>query len=395
MYDGGYYAIKGFSFQIDKTIKEILSMIDISERVYIENIQDINTTDNVIQVKYKETQTYTPSKIKEPTLQLIEEFKKNNTPNYVLYCFFSDKAAENSTITIEQLNAILAPINGTSEKSISINKRINNITEAEKKDFLNKFKIVFATEYDSHFDAVISSINNTFNDSSKNQEPSLIYYSLIANYLKNIVINEISPANRFCTKEMLLTDIKSKKKIIFDSSLSDFLDSQKHFKYLKYFFIEPQKNQQNIIIIENAIETEMSIGNLISKIISRQFTNPRIDIEPWIFVLSNENILSAKKELINLSIRFNDGYEEISFSEREFLEQSIKLRKTKKDRATESLDKISFKAKIISVDNFEKVKNQIKASSAYLFGSSIELENKCLFKANNIDTLLINKLFNT
>lgn len=395
MYDGGYYAIKGFSFQIDKTIKEILSMIDITERVYIENIQDINTTDNVIQVKYKETQTYTPSKIKEPTLQLIEEFKKNNTPNYVLYCFFSDKAAENSTITIEQLNAILAPINGTSEKSISINKRINNITEAEKKDFLNRFKIVFATEYDSHFDAVISSINNTFNDSSKNQEPSLIYYSLIANYLKNIVLNEINPANRFCTKEMLLTDIKSKKKIIFDTSLSDFLDSQKHFKYLKCFFIEPQKNQQNIIIIENAIETEMSIGNLISKIISRQFTNPRIDIEPWIFVLSNEKILSAKKELINLSIRFNDGYEEISFSESEFLEQSIKLRKTKKDRATESLDKISFKAKIISVDNFEKVKNKIKASSAYLFGSSIKLENKCLFKANNIDTLLINKLFNT
>jgi hypothetical protein len=44
-----------------------------------------------MQVKYKETQEYTNIKIREPVLQLIEEFKNDSTKSYYLYCFFSDK----------------------------------------------------------------------------------------------------------------------------------------------------------------------------------------------------------------------------------------------------------------------------------------------------------------
>ena len=68
--DGGYYAIKGFAFQIDKAILEILDADD-STQVKIEEIQDINSENFVIQVKYKEKARFTPSKIKEPVLQLI------------------------------------------------------------------------------------------------------------------------------------------------------------------------------------------------------------------------------------------------------------------------------------------------------------------------------------
>ena len=73
--DGGYYAIKGFEFQIDKTILEILGT---DKDVSLENIQDVNTDSVVIQVKYKETQEYSDNKIREPVLQLIEEFKKDS-----------------------------------------------------------------------------------------------------------------------------------------------------------------------------------------------------------------------------------------------------------------------------------------------------------------------------
>ena len=76
MTDGGYYAIKGFEYQIDKTILEILKGDD-ETTICLEQIQDINSDNYVMQVKYKETQKYTPSKIRNPVIQLMEEVFAN------------------------------------------------------------------------------------------------------------------------------------------------------------------------------------------------------------------------------------------------------------------------------------------------------------------------------
>ena len=54
--DGGYYAIKGFLYQFDVTIQEIL--VNAEKDVQFEQIQDINYDDYVIQIKHKETQEY-------------------------------------------------------------------------------------------------------------------------------------------------------------------------------------------------------------------------------------------------------------------------------------------------------------------------------------------------
>jgi len=75
--DGDYYAIKGFEYQIDKTLLKILNTKEDDRKINIENIQDIDSNDFVMQIKYKETQSYPSNKIKEPVLQLIEEFKNN------------------------------------------------------------------------------------------------------------------------------------------------------------------------------------------------------------------------------------------------------------------------------------------------------------------------------
>jgi len=82
--EGGYYAIKGFEYQIDKAILEILNSSNEKTPVYVEKIQDINSTDFVMQVKYKEKKEFTPSAIKKPVIQLLEEFNKNRSINYIL-----------------------------------------------------------------------------------------------------------------------------------------------------------------------------------------------------------------------------------------------------------------------------------------------------------------------
>jgi len=84
--DGGYYAIKGFEYQIDKTILELLKSENTS--INIEQIQDIDSDNFVMQVKYKETAKLVPSEVNTPIVSLIEDFKKDSSKKIHFICIF-------------------------------------------------------------------------------------------------------------------------------------------------------------------------------------------------------------------------------------------------------------------------------------------------------------------
>ena len=75
--DGGYYAIKGYIYQFDKTLIDVLE--NPNTEVEFEQKQDISYQDFVIQVKHKETQNYYNSTIRKPVIQLIDLFEKNQS----------------------------------------------------------------------------------------------------------------------------------------------------------------------------------------------------------------------------------------------------------------------------------------------------------------------------
>jgi hypothetical protein len=85
--DGGYYALKGFAFQFNKSLLEVLENQE--SDVEIEQIQDIGVDNYYIQVKYHETQTYANWKIKKPMVQLLEYSKSDKSRNFCLYCYFN------------------------------------------------------------------------------------------------------------------------------------------------------------------------------------------------------------------------------------------------------------------------------------------------------------------
>ena len=72
--DGGYYAIKGFLYQFDKAIIEVLT--NPNAIVGVEEKQDIDYQDFVIQVKHKETQEY-----KEKALSTQRHWRKAYAAN--------------------------------------------------------------------------------------------------------------------------------------------------------------------------------------------------------------------------------------------------------------------------------------------------------------------------
>jgi hypothetical protein len=397
--DGGYYAIKGFEFQIDKTILELFEADNESKSINLEQIQDINTSDYVMQVKYKETQTYSPSKIREPLIQLIEEFQNNKTSNYFLYCHFSDKIEQKTSLSSAELDEVLKiSIKPNSSKKLKATKvKADSFTVDQKKDFLKKFNIVFAPSFQTQFEAVISEIKNL--SFCNTDDEAVFYYSNITDFLRKLVVKNPIVKNRKCTRKEILNYIKGGRKMVFTSSFIEYKGELEYLKYLKSNFIKPIKNQENFIFIGNITEVkELSIGQLIISLIVKQYDKASYDVKPITFIVPDDKTIDIKKDLLDSKIFFNDGYESIQFCPDLFFMPPIINRKIYSHKATESLGKTSFKLRLISKTTFEKNYNaEINPNRTYYFSDELneKLKENSFIKIDKIGTKQLQNLFNT
>jgi len=394
--DGGYYAIKGFSYQFDKTVLEILNSTDINKRFYLEQIQDINDDSQVIQVKFKETQTYAHIKIREPIIQLIDEFKNDKSKDYILYAYFKDKKENQESVDIATLNNILQKSTGKSDESKKINSKIDSITDNLKNEFISKFKLYFAPEYDSQFTKVIQKIEE-HKICNGSKEVAIFFYANISEYLKNIVIIQKNPKMRYCTQKEIWDFLTNGKKLIFNSSFLEYQGEKEYLKYLKNNFIDIRQNQKNILMFgeEIQIDHSVSLSQLTIKILDIFYKKATYDIEPLTFIYPDAHIANLKKELIEQDIVFNDGFESIIFNEKIFHLEPIKNRKIMGRKASESLENISFKFRLLSYNNFCHINNHLPYKMIYCFDCQKpqNINTVSYMKIEKINTLQIYKLF--
>ena len=386
--DGGYYAIKGFEYQIDKFICDVLKS-DESAEIYIENIQDISTDDYVMQVKYHENQVFSPSKIKEPVEQLIVEFQRDNTKKYYLYAHFgnfpkkSQFNASSNTISIVKINKILG-------------KNANQYSDEIKNNFISQFTLDFAVDFQTHFSNAITLIKNCFGKDMSDDE-AVFYYSNIQYFAQNLVINNQNKTDRKCMKKDVINNIKNAKKVVFTSAFKEYKNEQEYLKYIKSKFQKPKYNQQNIIFVgKNTIEDGgCTMPKMVIDIVERYFVksnNKMHDktIQPLTFIIeSYEQLQNCKRQLIFSNIVFNDGYENIEFSTDIFLDQAMKYHQ--KD---DTLEKISFKLKILSLENFQKIQNGQYDMIYYININEINtLQGASSLKIDDLNTTQIKNLF--
>ena len=324
--DGGYYAIKGFAYQIDKAILELLNTDDENKNINIEQIQDINLNDSVIQVKYKETAKLVPSQVNNPISQLIEEFKINKTKKYILYAYFSD-------------------LNGYKEK-VDIDKKISkdtldellgslkdSFTEQEKTDFVNNFNLDFSPQFQTQFNDVILKLKEK--DFGNTNEEIVFFYANISDFLYKLVTNNPTTEiqNRTCTQKEVFDYLKNGKNLIFNSSFREYQGDQKYFTFIK----KQHFSSRNIDYFERFIIVELSGNESISTIkeiifkIKNKFYNKsgtwkfqRIKSPaPYIYLknISGDNLIELKTTLRNEEIAFKDG---VDFDGADFSLDSIK-----------------------------------------------------------------------
>ncbi len=355
--DGGYYAIKGFDFQIDKTIIELFDAPLESTEISIERIQDLSSDAFVTQVKYKETQEFAYSKIREPVVQLIEEaYSDKSSREYILYCHFKDRSESTSTFTVPELNKLLEINLGKKPSKAHREKveRIGKITTDMKQKFVKRFKIRFAPDQATNFSRAIALISTQ--SFCSNHEEARFFYCFIADYFRKLVTDNLDPSNRKCTRQEVVAAIQSGKRNIFYSAFSEYESREEFLAILKKRFQCPLASQTAFIFIGKRELNELpETGELLFNIITQHFDKAVYNVEPITFVLHDDDCVSVKKYLIKNLIPINDGYEAIEFSAGMFNRQHVSIRKNVKGKAFESLGDISFKARVICMSSFRKL----------------------------------------
>jgi hypothetical protein len=317
MSGGGYYAIKGFEFQIDKTILELFKADDTTP-ICLEQIQDVNTNDFVMQVKYRETQNYTPAKIKEPVIQLINEHQKFPTKKYYLYCYFNDVEDGMTNLTSSELDRIL----GNTKDDIS---------KFHKDGFISNFELHYSKSFQDQFIQAVEIIGE--NASCSNFDEALVHYGSITSHLRKIVTNNLDIKDRTCTKSEILAIITGNRKTVFDSAYRIYKGKQQYIAEIKrlHFTYRIIDDWERFLIIELSGSEAVSAIKTTVLNIKNKYYNKRVrEIKsgaPYIYFIniSTENLKRLKTELIAEKNIIKDGYD---FMDADFHTKSLKVKST-------------------------------------------------------------------
>jgi hypothetical protein len=293
--DGGYYAIKGFLYQFDKTLIDVLN--EPKKTVEVENRQDIAIQNFVIQVKHKETQTYQPSKIRGPVIQLIDLFKVDQEQKFCLYCHFRDKQVERWDLTVDELDTILK-------------QHKEDYTKDLKSKFVNNFYVQFSTDFETQFQNLIRLIRERF--SLKQEDRAFIYHSLFRSKLLDISIIK-DKEDRLISKVDLDAFIKSAEKTVFYGAYSKFLNRKRYENLIKreYFTFKAVNidNFERLFIVDCDEEIgRVDLHKIVTCIQNKYF---RVGKSPQPFLcfvnLEDQKLTDLKCGLVDQGIVFNDG----------------------------------------------------------------------------------------
>ncbi|WP_368923237.1 hypothetical protein [Comamonas aquatica] len=359
--DGGYYAIKGFDFQIDKTILALFKESSPDEKIAIEQIQDVNTDTTVIQVKYKETQNFANSKIREPVVKLIDEFIADTTgKTFVLYCYFKDKSPCSISFIPAGIDDILNIKLGRNPSKSHRNNfdKIQSITSIIRQDFSKKFVLQFADSYDAHFSEVLNVIAAQTFCGSNNEAPFL--YHIIADYLRKIVISNTDKSKRVCSRNDISILLNTGKRAIFNSIFSQIKSRKTYLSFLKSKAQAFYANQNNCVLIGASprVTSPDKIANLINGFLRDYFLRANRDVNPPMFLIRDDMVFEVKRKLVESGCPINDGYEQISFSPEFLIGPPVANLKMIGQRATDSLGGISFKVRVASLSKISELENK-------------------------------------
>ncbi|QXP67828.1 hypothetical protein [Polaribacter sp. AHE13PA] len=358
------YTIKGFIYQFNKTLEQVLSEPNGTEITVEGIIEDIDVVSagltKAIQCKYHETkEKYKSSDISKPILQMLVHYAKNKDKNiqYILYAHFSDETEGEKTISKSDIETILKSkdksyLNYISElkppkteaikalllkpkKSAEDIKKITTYygtaTDLELKididNFLKpeSFKFIIGKSFDSLI-IDIKQLLETKSGFTKVDIEELFYPNAIQKIANKSILH--NPEDRKINNTNFISGLEKSKKTAITRWTRELLTYSKLLtKRRSQLKLNLQANhrQRYFLFNESNIEDfENKIVKFISEYISKYHYKIKLHSKTPVFSIKTENdnlIPQIESRLHQKGLKFQNGLKGNDFFQGEFLRE--------------------------------------------------------------------------
>lgn len=380
-------AIKGYFYQFDNSILEILKLANDSDSITIEGIEDIdiNSEDGytAIQCKYYEGTEYNHSVIAEPLRLMLNHFsdyKKGLKPKvkYILRGHYkSGQYKLSAPLDLPLFKEKF--LTYTSKKVIYEHHEKLSLTDLELTEFLDSLAIdINAKNYNDQLDELIDTIKRLFSCDKYSAEN--FYYNNCLKLIKNLSI-EAELSKRTISKKDFVNKINTSK-VLFNEWFIIYKTKKEYLKTITENLKSTrvlEVSKSKIILIGNEIlqsdNSELPVEEFILNLISKFYRINSVlrDAKPLLLVLDcDESEMKRIKEfLIENNTIFHDGFEHIKFSHTIFNTNPII---TKSKNSTKIINS-SYVIKLISKNTFDSNFCKINAPTAFINFSKSDIVN--------------------
>lgn len=312
--------IKGYFYQFDLTILELLKLPKGNSSITIEGTEDIDLNDistTAVQCKYYEYSEYNHSVIAKPIRLMLKDYSdkyKAGKPSikYKLYGYYKKGQHKLALpITVKDLKDkfLTYTIKGTKKEE----HKILSLSDAKLKEFIDLLTIdINAEEFSKQLTSVFNEIKKEFNCSDF--ETKHLFYSNSIVKIKELSILK-SKAKRTIKRREFIKSI-DKKDILHREWFLQIRKQDKHLKAIKreYFTSLNISPFERFFLIEkrkiDTLSDLSEIVRLISKKYSKLSKKETTPFCPTVFIygISNKDCKALKTSLFKNDYVILDGY---------------------------------------------------------------------------------------
>lgn len=383
--------IKGYFYQFDKSILEILEQSNETNIVTIEGVEDIDieNSDEIqfVQCKYYEETEFNNSIIKEPIQLMFRHYLKNRTEaqsknfTYKLYGFYNKGHEKLRELTTENLRTYFLDFSKyeVTDELGNLNYQIKNkegeikFEEALQTDDIEDFnKRLFvnikADSYENQIEKIKSKIQNDLSDYSE-EDIELIYFNALK-IIKDLAC-EHNIEKRQISKKEFWDRIKTKN-YYFERWMSELLEWEDYKKIIhkKYFpRVSNLSPAHRFFLLDCQGENMNDVKNVISKI-STRYSRFVHQFSPFVYLYNTSNadfMTELKEKLYEEGCYFKDGF---PFKNSEFRFQEMLIKPDKYNKISLRILEDSIDLSIVLLRLVEVERDNQLPINLYIFNKS-------------------------
>lgn len=313
--------IKGYYYQFDYFIFQLISLVNEADTVTIEGIEDVDILEEkemvAVQCKYYAKTEYNHSVIAKPIRLMLKDYV-NRTPEkrkirYKLYGKYqSGQDKYPGSLSVEFAKKSLFTY--TEKETPHILHEELNLTDEDIEEFLSKVDVdINAEDYYEQQEKVISNLGKIFQ--CERFEAEYYYYNNALRLVKEKAVQQ-KICDRIVSKREFLDKIDNKK-MLFDKWYLQFKGIKNYCADIRKQYFSPKNVSpyERFFLIEcDKVVDDKKLISLIAKISKNWSKLSRREVKPfcpYIYFkgITEDRLVELKKKLQREDIRLWDGYD--------------------------------------------------------------------------------------